>query len=459
MVATAAIEKALAYLEQNKSRFMDELFDFLRIESISAQKEHEADNRTCAEWVKKRFEAAGLKADIEPTAGWPAVIAMGEQKPGRPTLLFYGHYDVQPEGDLNLWHTGPFKPVVKDGMIVCRGSADDKGQVLLYVRAAAAWLATEKKLPINLKLLIEGEEEIGSPNLPKFVQDHKALLKCDGILISDTGMHEDGLPTITYGTRGLAYKEVILHGPKFNLHSGTHGGPVTNPANALAQLIASFHDAAGRVNIPGFYDDVVDLTPQERKAAAALPMDERKYAEELGVPGFSGEKGYTVTELRAMRPTLDVNGIYGGYMDKGANTIIPATAGAKVSMRLVPNQRGDDIGAKFEKAVRERVPKTVRCEILDHSCADAYVTPLHWSAMKAAARALREAFDREPVFIREGGSLPILPMFERHLGAKCLMLGFASPSCNAHGPNEKAYLPDLDRGAEAVARLFAHLAT
>ncbi len=453
------MERPIEYLRQHRRQHLDWAIELCRIPSVSTLDAHKADVRRSVEFTRDLCVKAGLKAEIHETARHPLVVAewLGAG-PDAPTYLAYGHVDVQPTGDLSLWDAGPFEPTVRGDWLICRGSSDDKGQVLLYIRAAAAWLATEKKLPINLKLLIEGEEEIGSPNLAPFVQKHRDLLKCDGILISDTGLWQDGLPTITYGTRGLTYKEVILRGPKFNLHSGTHGGPVVNPANALSRLIASFHDADGRVQIPGFYDDVVNPSPQERKAAADLPFNESEYAGELGVPGFAGERGYTVQERRSVRPTLDVNGVYGGYMDKGASTVIPAFAAAKVSMRLVPNQRGEDISAKFERTVRERVPAGVVCEILDHSSADAYVTPLDWKAMDAARRALKEAFDREPVMIREGGSLPILPMFKSALGADSLMLGFASPTCNAHGPNEKVRIPDLDAGAEAVARLFAHLA-
>jgi acetylornithine deacetylase/succinyl-diaminopimelate desuccinylase-like protein len=329
--------------------------------------------------------------------------------------------------------------------------------LLAYVRAAQAWLATAGKLPINLKLLIEGEEEIGSPNLMPFVRDRADLLKCDGILISDTGLFDDGQPTITYGTRGICYKEVRLSGPKFNLHSGSHGGPVANPGNALARLIALLHDERGRVNIPGFYDDVLEISDEERALAARFPLDEESYAAELGVPGLAGEEGYSVEEQRSARPTLDVNGVYGGYMEEGASTVIPAMVGAKISMRLVPNQAWADISAKFDRTIRERCPHTVRCEILDHACAEPYVAPLDWPAVQAAEQALKEAFGRDVAFIREGGTLPILRMFKEHLGADSLLLGLASPRCNAHGPNEKVNLADLDRGAEAVLRLMEHL--
>jgi acetylornithine deacetylase/succinyl-diaminopimelate desuccinylase-like protein len=282
------------------------------------------------------------------------------------------------------------------------------------------------------------------------------MLKCDGILISDTALFEDGWPTVTTGTRGICYKEIRLSGPKHDLHSGD-GGPITNPANALAAIVASLHDERGRVNIPGFYEHVIDPPATERRQLADLPFDEQKYAEEIGVPGFSGEHGWSVAELRSVRPTLDVNGIYGGYMKEGANTIIPASAGAKLSMRLVPNQDAQDISRKFDEAIRARCPRTVRCEIIDHAHAEPYMTPPNDPALEAATRALREAFGRDVAFIRCGGSLPILSMFKQTLHADSILLGFASPNCNAHGPNEKVKLADLNRGAEAVVRLMGYL--
>ena len=329
--------------------------------------------------------------------------------------------------------------------------------MLIHLRAVAAWLAVEKKLPVNLKFLFEGEEEVSSPNLVPFIQEHLDLLKCDHILISDTGMYEEGWPTITYGTRGLLYKEVRLTGPKHDLHSGSFGGSLANPANVLAELIASFHDANGRVTIPGFYDDVVEASAAERAQLKSLPFDEAKYAADIGVTALTGEKGYTANERRWIRPTLDVNGIYGGFMAEGANTIIPKGAGAKISMRLVPNQSGEKLDAIFDKTVRERLPKTVRVEIINHGHADAYMAPLDSKPMQAARKAFKEVFGKDPAFIREGGSLPILPKFKKLLGADSLMLGFAGPNCNAHGPNENQCISDLDNGAEAVALLYGYL--
>ncbi len=452
------MEKVVAFLREHRDEHVEWVRELCRIPSISAQEAHKADVRRAVEWTRDRCASIGLNAEICETGGHPLVYAEWTGAPGAPTYLAYGHVDVQPEGDPALWDADPFEPVVAGDWLICRGAADDKGQVLVYLRAAQAWLATHGRLPINLKLLIEGEEEFGSVHLGPFVTAGKQRLACDGVLISDTGLIADGVPTITCGTRGLCYKEVRLHGPRQDLHSGSHGGPVVNPANALARLIATLHDERGRVNIDGFYDDVVELSDEERRLLAGARLDERQYAADLGVSGFGGEAGYTVQELRSVRPTLDVNGIYGGYTKDGASTIIPAMAGAKISMRLVPDQDGADIGEKFERAISQRCPPGVRCEVIDHAHADAYVTPLDAPFIEPARRALEQAFGGEVAFIREGGSLPILPMFRRELGAECLLIGLASPNCNAHGPNEKVNLRDLDRGAEAVARMLALLA-
>jgi acetylornithine deacetylase/succinyl-diaminopimelate desuccinylase-like protein len=310
---------------------------------------------------------------------------------------------------------------------------------------------------VNLKFLLEGEEEIGSPHLGPFIQANTDLLRCDHILISDTGMYADGWPTITYGTRGLLYKEIRLHGPKHDLHSGSFGGTVANPANVLARIIASLHDPQGHVTISGFYDDVVQPTPEERAQLQVLPLDDAQYAADVGAPGVAGEAGYSTNERRWIRPTLDVNGIYGGFMAEGKNTIIPRSAGAKVSMRLVPNQSGKKLSFLFDRSICGRCPDTVRLEIIDHGSADAYMAPLDSPPMAAAKQALAEVFGRAPALIREGGSLPILPLFKRVLGVDSLMLGFAGPGCNAHGPNENVRLADLDLGAEAVALLYGRL--
>lgn len=448
---------AIEYLKSHQPEHLAWTRDLCRIPSISTRSEHKSDVRAAVQWTCDLCKRIGLDARVEETGGHPLVYAEWCKAPGKPTYLVYGHVDVQPIGDRALWHADPFEPVVQDDWLICRGSSDDKGQVLVHVRAAAAWLATAKRLPINLKFLIEGEEEISSPNLPSFVRKNADRLKCDAILISDTGLVADGWPTLTYGTRGLAYKEIRLSGPRNDLHSGVHGGAIANPANALARLIAALHDDTGRVTIPGFYENVAEPTDEERRQLSALPFDEGAYLREIGSPKAFGEGGYSTLERRLFRPTCDVNGIFGGYTGEGANTIIPARAGAKVSMRLVPNQRAEDISRKFDEAVRALCPDTVRLEIVDHGACDPYVTPLDHPGMQAARAALREAFGREPAVVREGGSLPILPMFRQALNADSLMLGFASPSCNAHGPNEKVRISDLDRGAQAIALLFEKL--
>lgn len=452
------MKNAVAYLQEHRREHFDWTVELCRIPSVSTRPEHKPDVANAVRWTHDLCERIGLRSRIMDTGGHPLVYAEWCNAPSQPTILVYGHVDVQPTGDLKLWDADPFTPTSQGDWLVCRGSSDDKGQVLLYLRAAAAWLATAKRLPINVKFLIEAEEEIGSPNLPKFIEQHKDQLRCELIVISDTGMYEDGWPTVTYGTRGLVYKEIALSGPKHDLHSGTHGGAVANPTIVLCELIASLHDANGRVTIPGFYDKVVDPSAEERKLSASLPFDEAKYIADLGSPAPHGEKGFSTNERRTCRPTLDTNGIFGGFSGPGANTIIPAKAGAKVSMRLVPNQSGEEIGALFDRTIRERCPQTVRLEIHNHGVADPYMFPLDAPSLTAAKRALQESFSREPAFIREGGSLPILPMFKRVLGVDSLMLGFASPYCNAHGPNEKVRIPDLDGGADAIARLLGYLA-
>lgn len=452
------MERVIEYLRAHRQEHLDWACEVCRIPSISTKPEHKGDVRATAQWACDKCNEIGLQAAVHETGGHPAVYAEWCRRPGAPTFLVYGHLDVQPEGDLSLWDAPPFEPIVRDGKLICRGSADNKGQLLIHLRAAAAWLATAGELPVNLKFLLEGEEEISSPHLGPFIEQHKDLLRCDHILISDTAMFADGWPTITYGTRGLLYKEVRLAGPKFDLHSGSFGGTLANPANELAALIASLHDEQGRVTIPGFYDDVAEASAAERAQIGSLPHDDAEYAAAVGSPGTCGEVGFSTNERRWIRPTLDVNGIYGGFMAEGANTIIPKGAGAKISMRLVPNQDANRLSELFDAAIKQRCPKMVRLEIIHHGQADAYMAPLDSGPIQAAKQALKEAYDREPAFVREGGSLPILPMFKRVLGADSLMLGFAGPGANAHGPNENVLLDDLDRGAEAVARLYAHLA-
>ena len=452
------MDDVLSYLTKHEQAHLEWATELCRFPTVSTLSAHKDDLVLAARWLQELATSIGLEAQIMETGGHPSVFAEYHAGADKPTYLVYGHYDVQPVGEEKLWDQDAFEPVVKDDWLICRGAADDKAQFLVYFRAAAAWLATRQTLPVNLKFLIEGEEEIGSPNLAAFIEQHQDLLKCDHILISDTGLYQDGWPTITYGTRGLLYKEIILSGPTFNLHSGSFGGTVANPAHVLAELLAGLHDEDGRVALPGFYDKVAKPEPEERDALNSLPFNDEQYAEQLGVPKPYGETGYSTNERRWIRPTLECNGVYGGFMGEGANTIVPAKAGAKISLRLVPNQSSKELSELFDRTIKERCPDTVRLEIGNHGQADAYVAPLDAPIMAAARAALEETFERDVALVREGGSLPILPMFKERLGVDCLMLGLASPDCAAHGPNEKIYLPDLNRGTQAIARLFAKLA-
>lgn len=451
------IEKAIQYLEAHKDEAVKRLQDFLRIASVSTDPARKDDTRKGADWVQNFFKGCGIKSEIVETKGHPCVIADSGSDGTGPTILVYGHYDVQPARDETLWKSPPFEPTLRDGSIFARGSADDKGQVLTHMLAAEAWMKTAGKLPIRVKFLIEGEEEIGSPNLDDIIHRHRDRLACDYVALSDTAKFDAKSPAITVGTKGLIYKEVTVYGPKQDLHSGSYGGTVVNPGNALAALIASFHDADRRVTVPGFYDDVAEVSAEEKKAMAALPFDEKAYQEYTGVPMLDGEKGRTTMERRWVRPTLDVNGMFGGFTGEGASTIIPAKMGAKVSMRLVPNQDPKKISDAFEKSVRERLPKSVRVEIDQHSFCGPYVSKLDSPGMRAAAAAVEAGFGKKPVYIREGGSLPILPLFRQVLGADSLMLGFCDPNCNAHGPNEFFAVSDLHNGAKTAAHFLALL--
>jgi acetylornithine deacetylase/succinyl-diaminopimelate desuccinylase-like protein len=454
MAGNPAIQRVLAYLDANRETFRRELFEWLRIPSISAQREHGSDIQAAASWTRDRCAAAGLRAEIIGTPGWPVVIAESEQTPDRPTLLVYGHYDVQPEGDLALWLTGPFEPVVEDGKIICRGSADDKGQVLCAIAAAEAWNRAAGSLPVNLKMLIEGEEEIGSKNLPGVIHRYKDRLACDYVVIHDSAQFGDDCPAITAATKGLVYKEIIIRGPKKDLHSGGYGGAVANPANVLAALIASFHDADARVNIPGFYERVRELSVEEVEMMSRLPYSEAEFLADVGSPKAHSERGYSSLHCRWARPTLDVNGIYGGYMKEGSSTIIPSFAGAKVSMRLVPDQRNAEISELFDQTVRARTPDTVTVEIKSYAGCDPYLADLGSAGIVAAKDAIKLGFGREPVLIREGGSLPILPLFKAVLGADSLLLGYCQPNCNAHSPNEFFHTRDFEAGMRASACLL-----
>lgn len=449
------IEKVLAHIDGQREAYEKRLFEFLRTPSISTDPERKADTRRCGAWVLKLLTDCGLRAEMVETAGHPAVVGDSGSGAGKAAVLVYGHYDVQPVGDESLWTSPAFEPAVRDGNIYARGSADDKGQVLAHLLAAEAWMKVAGKLPARVKFLVEGEEEIGSPNLEKLVEAQKDRLSCHYVALSDTPKFNAEIPAITYGTKGLVYKEVVVTGPRHNLHSGSYGGTLMNPGNALAVLIASFHDGDRRVTIPHFYDDVRELTPAEREQMRKLPFDEKGYMAAMGAAALVGEKGYSTIERRWARPTLDVNGLHGGFTGAGASTIIPAKVMAKVSMRIVPDQTRERISTLFDECVRARVPQGVRVEVLTHSTADPYVAKLDSPGMKAAERAIAAGFGRAPVYIREGGTLPILPMFRRVLGAESLMIGLCHPDCNAHGPNEFFGVEDFHRGIRTAAQ-FLH---
>lgn len=453
------INKVIEYIEAHKEKNLDRLKDFLRIPSISTEADRKGDTRKAGEWVLNVLKGCGVESRLIDTPGHPCVY--GDTGPGSgagPTVMIYGHYDVQPTGDEKLWKSPPFEPTIRDGQIYARGSADDKGQVLTHLLAVEAWMKVVGKLPVRVKFLIEGEEEISSPNLAPLIKEHREKLACDYVALSDTAKWDATTPGITAGTRGLVYKEIIVTGPKQNLHSGSYGGSLTNPGNALCQIIASLRDKDNRVTIPGFYDDVRALTDAERKAMAELKWDERAYQEVMGVSEMTGEKGYSTLERKSVRPTLDVNGLFGGFTAEGAMTIIPSVMKAKVSMRLVPDQEADKIDKAFEKAVRAAAPPGVKVEFLTHGAVAAYVADTSSAGVKAAARALDAGWGKKPAFLREGGTLPILPMFKKVLGADSIMMGFCSADCNAHGPNEFFGVTDLLNGTKSAAHFLQALA-
>jgi acetylornithine deacetylase/succinyl-diaminopimelate desuccinylase-like protein len=447
------------YLQQNQEKSLGELIELLRIPSVSAKSEHKADTAAAAEWLAARMRSAGLTTvEVVATAGHPVVLGEWRGAQGAPTLLVYGHYDVQPPEPLDEWLSPPFEPEVREGRLYARGSVDDKGQVYLHLKAVEAHLATHGTLPVNVIFLVEGEEEIGSPNLAEFLTAHAARLACDAVMISDTTMFAPGLPSITIGLRGLAYMEVRVQGPAVDLHSGAYGGAVVNPANALAGIIARLHDEQGRVTVPGFYDKVQEIEAAEREMIAGLPFQEEGLREEVGAPRLGGETGYGALERLWVRPTLDVNGMLSGYTGEGAKTVLPCRAMAKISMRLVPDQDYHEVERAFTAHVQSLAPAgvTVEVEAL-HGGQPWYAAP-RGPVFEAAKRALAKAYGREPVTIREGGSIPIVKAFEDTLHAPVVLIGFGLPGENAHAPNEWMSVDNFHRGAEAIAALYDELA-
>src|SRR5688572_17239622 len=458
------LPNVLRTIDDRKDAAVAALSDFLRIPSVSTKPEHAADMRRCASWLADQLNAGGMRAEIRETGGGkghPLVLAKNEHKPGRPTVLFYGHYDVQPPEPLEKWTTRPFEPTVRDGAgggaLYARGAADDKGQVWAHCEAVLAWQANGG-LPVNLTMLVEGEEEIGSENLDRFVRDHREELRADVAVISDTNQFARGLPALTCGLRGLVYMEVFLTGPSHDLHSGMFGGSVPNPANVLCELIATLHDRDGRVNIPGFYDDVEPIPEIERAAWKKLPFDEAANLKELDLTEGTGEVGYTTLERRWARPTLDVNGLTSGYQGHGAKTVIPSVASAKVSMRLVPDQDPAKVADAFEWALRERCPKNVKIEFARHGLAGPVVVPADSPAMRLASEAVKEGFGVAPTLIREGGSIPVVALFKSVLNVDTLLVGFGLPDDRVHSPNEKFDLDALHKGSRTAAVLYEKLA-
>ncbi len=442
------------YIEQHKDRFIDELIELLKIPSISADSKYKEDTFKTADAVKESLEKAGAdNVELCPTKGYPVVYGEKIIDPNKPTILVYGHYDVQPPDPLNLWDSPPFEPVIKDNKIYARGAADDKGQMYMHVKAFE-YMVVSNKLPCNVKFIIEGEEEVGSENLDKFVKENKEKLKADIILISDTSMLSLENPSITTGLKGLSYIEVEVTGPNRDLHSGVYGGAVANPINILTKMIASLTDEDNRITIPGFYDKVLDSSDEERKEMAKTPFDLEHYKSKLGIEEVHGEKGYTTIERTGIRPTLDVNGIWGGYIGEGAKTVLPSKAFAKISMRLVPNQSDHEIRKLFADHFKSIAPKSVKVEVHPHHGGEPYVTPINTKEYKAASKAIERAFGKSPVPVRAGGSIPIVSLFEKELGLKSILLGFGLDTDAIHSPNEHYGIENFLKGIETISYFY-----
>lgn len=444
------------YIEQNRERFLQELFTILRIPSVSAKQEHKADMYRCAETIADLLLEAGAdEAGVCDTAGHPVVFGQKIIDPSLSIVLVYGHYDVQPPEPLEKWNSDPFEPVVHDGAIWGRGANDDKGQLFMHIKAFE-YLLRSGRLRHNVKFLFEGEEEIGSPSLPAWIKAHKKLLKADVCLVSDTTMISDKVPSINCGMRGLSYLEVKVTGPNKDLHSGHYGGAVANPIQVLCEMISGLIDSDGRVTVPGFYDDVVELSRAERRMLARAPFNMQEYKDFLGVKALRGEKGYTPLERTGIRPCLDVCGIYGGYTGEGAKTVLPSEARAKISMRLVPNQRSADITRRFARYFKSLAPRCVSVEVKECEGGDGFLIPISSSAYKAAARAMGEVYGIEPVPSRGGGSIAVLAEVQKILGIDPLLMGFGLERDTIHSPNESFLLSQFFRGMESIAKFYEY---
>lgn len=454
-----ASEKILDYLDGKRDDHVAELVEFLKIPSISSQSDHDEDTKRAAQFMVAEFERLGLAVElIDDMGGHPLIYAETEQKPDRRTLLFYGHYDVQPVDPLDLWDTPPFEPRIENGIIYARGACDDKGQVYTHLKALEAYVKLGIEPPVNVKFIIEGEEEAGGESIYRYTEQNAEKLACDAIVVSDTALYNESTPGICYSLKGLAYMEIRVKGPDMDLHSGSYGGTVMNPGNALAEIVAKLKDADGRCLVPGFYDDVLELDQEERDGFAELGYTDEILKKETGAPASFGEKGFTTLERMWARPTCDVNGLLSGYGGEGAKTIIPSRALAKVSMRLVPDQDPEKIAAAFQKYVEEIAPPEVEVEVIDHHGARPVLVPRKSPMMNAGMAALEKGFGAKPVFIREGGSIPIVGTFKECLKSPVLLLGYGLSTDNIHSPNEKFHLDNYWRGIRTSAILMEEAA-
>lgn len=445
-----------SYIEQNKERFLEELFELLRIPSVSTSPDHKGDVQKAADYVREQLEKAGTdRAEVHSTSGHPIVFGEKKVDDDAPTVLVYGHYDVQPPDPEELWETAPFEPTVRNEEIYARGACDDKGQMYMHIKAFELMME-QGGVPCNVKFMFEGEEEIGSEHLSSFVQQNKEMLAADVVLVSDTAMLANDTPSITTGIRGISYMEVELQGPNRDLHSGIYGGSVANPINKLADMIAQLKDEENRVTIPGFYNDVREVPDAERKALAEAPFDPARYKDELGIREVDGEEGFTTLERSAIRPCLDCNGIWGGYQEEGAKTVLPSKAGAKISMRLVPDQDSEKISKLFEEHIQKIAPHSVDVKVTAHHGGEAAVTPIDHPGYKAAHQAMADSFGKEPIPLRAGGTIPIVHLFEKELGIKTILMGFGLDSDAIHSPNEKFGLFNYYKGIETIPHFYEH---
>ena len=452
------MDSVVDFININRDRYIDELKEYLSIPSISALPDYAPEVIRCAEWTADELRRVGLEnVRLVETAGYPIVCAEWLHAGEAPTIIFYGHYDVQPVDPLDKWETPPFDATVRSGELYARGAADDKGQIFMHFKAIEACIKQKGLLPVNIKLILEGEEEVGSENLDSFLRDHSSEYSADVLVISDTPMFDRGVPSLCYGLRGLTYCQIDLRGTTSDLHSGSFGGTVANPAFVLTQLLAQMKDRSGRIKIPGFYDDVLPLRDEERAEYARLPFNDRRFCKELGSPKLFGEKGFTTLERMWARPTFEVNGFYSGFTEEGAKTVIPAVAMAKVSMRLVPNQNPERVGDLFEAYVRKATPRTVDVSVTRMHTGKPWMTDFANPFVQAAGRAIERGFGRKPVFTREGGSIPIIASFEERFGLPAVLFGIGLPDENAHAPNEKLDLDNFHRGVISVAALYEEI--